>query len=112
MIRALTITAGLLLALAGGSSTQSVPPAADLDSLLAPVALYPDQLLGPMLVCAGNPGKISALSEWMRSQTVKGSELQAAASQSGFDDCFVALVLFPDVVHWMDSQSAWMAKVG
>jgi Protein of unknown function (DUF3300) len=34
-----------------------------LDRLLAPIALYPDQLLAQMLVCAENPGKIGALAE-------------------------------------------------
>ena len=112
MIRASILAAVLLLA-TGGPSTQSAATAADLDSLLAPVALYPDQLLGPMLVCAGNPGKVAALSEWMRShESVKGSDLQAAAAQAGFDDSYVALILFPEVVNWMASQSAWMSKVG
>ena len=107
------ILAGALLIVGSGTPTQSVPSAGDLDTLLAPVALYPDQLLGPMLICAGNPGKVAALSEWMRSQqSLKGSDLQAAAVQAGFEDCHAALVLFPDVVNWMESQSAWMSKVG
>ena len=113
MTRALILGAALLIASGSASPTQSVPSAADLDNLLAPVALYPDQLLAPMLVCAGNPGKVAALSEWMRSQqSLKGTDLQAAAAQSGFEDCHAALVLFPDVVNWMESQSAWMSKVG
>jgi hypothetical protein len=113
MTRVFMLAAGLLLAANGGKPAQTVPQAADLDTLLAPVALYPDQLLGPMLVCAGNPGKVAALSEWMHSQqSLKGSDLQAAAAQSGFDDSYVALVLFPEVVNWMASQSVWMSKVG
>jgi len=111
MTRALILAAGLLLAASSGAATQQA--AADLDSLLAPVALYPDQLLGPMLMCAGNPGKVAALTEWMRShESEKGSDLQAAAAGAGFDDCHVALLLFPDVVNWMESQSVWMSKVG
>src|SRR5215467_16070360 len=102
MTRALILGAALLI-VGSGTPPQSVPSAADLDTLLAPVALYPDQLLGPMLICAGNPGKVAALSEWMRSQqSLKGSELSAAATQSGFEDCHAALVLFPEVVHWME----------
>jgi hypothetical protein len=113
MTRAFILAAGLLLAANSGKPAQPVPQAADLDTLLAPVALYPDQLLGPMLVCAGNPGKVAALSEWMRSQqSLKGSDLQAAAAESGFDDGYVVLVPFPEVVNWMASQSVWMSKVG
>src|SRR5580765_5315402 len=110
MTRALILAAGLLLAASSGAATQQA--AADLDSLLAPIALYPDQLLGPMLICAGNPGKVAAFDEWLRSQTAKGSDLQAAAVQGGFEDCHAALVPFPEVVTWMSSQSAWMSKVG
>jgi hypothetical protein len=112
MTRALILAAGLLVTASSGPATQA-QAAADLDSLLAPVALYPDQLLGPMLMCASNPGKVAALTEWMRShESAKGSDLQAAAAAAGFEDCHIALLLFPDVLNWMESQSAWMSKVG
>ncbi len=85
----------------------------ELDKLLAPVALYPDALLSEMLLCASNPGKVGALSEWLRShETQKGSELQDAARAAGFDASFAALVLFPDVVNWMAGESEWMARLG
>ena len=110
----LVSAAFVALALTGPAATgAAAPSAADLDKLLAPIALYPDQLLGPMLVSAGNPGKVGALSEWLRSHdTPKGTELQEAAAQSGFDDSYVALVLFPDVVDWMAGQIDWTTRVG
>ena len=53
------------------------------DRLLAPIALYPDQLLAQMLLCAANPGKVAALGEWLGSnQSLKGAELQDAAAKS------------------------------
>ena len=59
------------------------------------------------------PARSGALAEWLAShETPKGSELQAAASASGFDDSFVALVLFPDVVHYMATQADWTRRVG
>jgi hypothetical protein len=88
------------------------PSASELDTLLAPVALYPDQLLAPMLIAAGNPASIGALNEWLRSQPSKGSELQSIAQQAGFDDSLVALVIFPDVINWMASRVDWTTKVG
>jgi uncharacterized protein DUF3300 len=83
-----------------------------MDKLLAPVALYPDQLLSQMLIAAQNPGKIGALNEWLASQSLTGSELQDAAGKSGFDGSFVALVLFPQVVTYMASQTDWTARLG
>jgi Protein of unknown function (DUF3300) len=113
-MKRLLIAIAVFGVLAGGGTVavQKAAAPADLDTLLAPVALYPDQLLGPMLICAGNPGKVAALEEWLRSQTAKGSDLQNAAMQGGFEDCHAALVLFPQVVAWMASQSPWMSKVG
>src|SRR5579859_1705178 len=109
-MRALILLVGLLVAAGGG--TPSPPSPADLDALLGRVALYPDQLLGPMLISAGNPATVGALNEWMGShEGLKGSDLQAAAATAGFGDSYAALVLFPDVVKWMASQLDWTTKV-
>ncbi|HTG98702.1 MAG TPA: DUF3300 domain-containing protein [Vicinamibacterales bacterium] len=83
-----------------------------LDKLMAPVALYPDSLLAQMLMSATNPAKVGALAEWMASQSAKGTALQEAATKSGFDASFAALVLFPDVVNYMAGNMDWTTKVG
>jgi uncharacterized protein DUF3300 len=94
-------------------TTKPPTSAADLDRLLAPIALYPDQLLAQMLLCATNPGKLGALSEWLAShQNLKGTELQDAATKSGFDPSYVALVLFPDVLHTMASNMDSTTRIG
>jgi hypothetical protein len=94
------------------TSSPALTPA-DLDRLLAPVALYPDALLGQLLLAAGNPGKVGALSEWLQShENLGGSELQDAARNAGFDASFASLAVFPDVVHWMAGQPEWTAKLG
>jgi Protein of unknown function (DUF3300) len=97
-------------------STSSAKPSGSpdsIDQLLAPIALYPDALLGNMLLSAANPGKVGALSEWLLSQSsLKGTELQDAARKAGFEDSFVALVVFPDVVNYMAGQMEWTAKLG
>ena len=99
--------------LQAGTTTKASLKPDDLDRLLAPVALYPDQLLAQMLLCAANPGKVGALNEWLAShQTLKGSELQDAATKSGFEPSFVALVLFPEVVSTMAEQLDWTTRLG
>jgi hypothetical protein len=83
-----------------------------LDRLLAPIALYPDQLLAQMLLAAENPGKIGALAEWMAANpSMKGSDLQDAATKSGFEPSFVALVVFPDVVNAMAGNPDATTKI-
>jgi hypothetical protein len=107
------IVAVSIALLASGRAGVSAGAPADLDALLAPVALYPDQLLAQMLLCAANPGMVGALSEWLRSHdTVKGSELQNAAVASGFTDSFAAIAIFPDVVDYMAGRIDWTTQLG
>ena len=96
---------------AGAVSKQPATPD-ELDRLLAPIALYPDQLLAQMLLCASNPGKVATLHEWLASQTLKGSELQDAATKSGFEASFAALVLFPQVVEAMAGDLDRTSRLG
>jgi hypothetical protein len=98
---------------AAATTSKSTTSPEALDRLLAPVALYPDQLLAQMLLCAGNPGKIAALQEWLAShEGLKGTELQDAAVKSGFEPSFVALVLFPQVVGYMAGNMEWTTQLG
>jgi uncharacterized protein DUF3300 len=93
-------------------SSQPAPKPEELDRLLAPIALYPDALLGQMLLAAGNPGKVGTLAEWLRSQTLAGTELQTAAKAAGFDDSLVAIAIFPDVVNAMANRMDATSAIG
>jgi hypothetical protein len=74
----------------------------DPEQLLAPIALYPDQLLAQMLMSAGDPAKVTELNQWLtKNGALKGSDLQDAAVKAGFEPSFVALALFPKVVAAM-----------
>jgi Protein of unknown function (DUF3300) len=95
------------------ASTKPATTPDSLDRLLAPIALYPDQLLAQMLLCAANPGKVATLGEWLASNTaLKGSDLQDAAAKSGFEPPYVALVLFPQVVNAMATDQQWTTSLG
>jgi hypothetical protein len=129
--RSVAAMAGLLFLWSGstsriGSASQAAPtaksapaaqsaPAAtpqELDALLAPIALYPDALLGQILLSATKPAAVGALAEWLSSQQVKGTALQDAAKASGFEESFVALALFPDVVLKMAEQIDRTTRLG
>jgi len=115
---------------AGAQSTQAKPaqqpaaPAAPvapatpiapatLDKLLAPVALYPDQLLTQMLLCTSNPPKVQELSGWLvRNAELTGTAMQTAAEKAGFEPSFVVLALFPQVVNYMADNIAWTRELG
>jgi Protein of unknown function (DUF3300) len=88
-------------------------PAAEIDGLMAPVALYPDQLLAQMLVCAATPARVTDLDKWLKTNPpFKGTALQDAAKQSKFEPSFVALVPFPQVVDFMATNLDWTTEVG
>ena len=114
------VAVGLSAAALGGTQgqkapapSQAVPAPAELDKLIAPVALYPDTLLGQVLMCAGKPPRVGALSEWLRSNDqLKGTALQDAATAAGFEPACVALVIFPDVINAMAGRLDWTASVG
>jgi hypothetical protein len=88
-------------------------PAASLEQLLAPIALYPDSLLAQMLMCATETGKLVELDKWLKANpALKGTALQDAAVKQGFEPSFVALVLFPQVVSTMVEQISSTALIG
>jgi hypothetical protein len=93
-------------------AAQTKPPS-DVDSLLAPVALYPDSLLAQILMCAGDPPSVTKLDGWLKANAkLKGTELQDAAVTAGFEPSFVALALFPQVVSSMAAKIDWTTLVG
>jgi len=94
-------------------SAQQTQTPSDIDSLVAPIALYPDQLLAQILMCAGDPDSVRNLDAFLKANPkLKGTELQDAALLKGFEPSFVALALFPDVVQRMAARIDWTKLVG
>jgi hypothetical protein len=86
---------------------------ADVDRLLAPVALYPDQLLAQMLLCTADTAQVTKLATWLKANaSLKGTDLQDQATVDGFEASFVALTLFPQVVNYMATQLEWTTNLG
>src|SRR5215510_5308557 len=100
----------------GSVRAQSATPAtqfSSVDQLLAPIALYPDQLLAQILISAGDPAKVGELDTWMQNNRhMKGTQMQDAAVKAGFDASYVALTLFPQVVTKMATDVAWTTQLG
>jgi hypothetical protein len=85
----------------------------EVDGLIAPVALYPDQLLAQMLVSATTPARVKELDAWLKTNPpFTGTALQDAARQAGYEPSLVALVLFPQVVDFMATNLDWTTEVG
>ena len=97
---------------AAASSGQAANPA-ELDRLLAPIALYPDQLLAQILPCATEPAGVKALDQFLKGHpTLKGTDLQDAAVKDNFEPSFVAMALFPQIVKQMASELESTTRLG
>src|SRR6185436_4578427 len=98
MTKRITFIALLALLVGCGSPPGTVAartqtgPISHLDQLLAPIALYPDQLLAQILLSAAEPAKVVELDAWLKkNQSLKGTQLQDAAVKAGFEPSLVAL---------------------
>jgi hypothetical protein len=112
-IATLTQSLNQSVARAMAGQAQQTPTAEELDRLLAPVALYPDQLLGQILQASQNPGPVEALNLFItKNPTLKGTALQDAVTNAGFDPTLVTLALFPQVVKMMSDQLQWTTNIG
>ena len=84
-----------------------------LEELLAPIALYPDQLLGQILAASINSQEVLDGGNWLlQNQTLKGNELSTAAQKAGFGPAMLALVQYPTVVDMMCQQIDWTKQLG
>ena len=84
-----------------------------LDDLVAPIALYPDQLLGQLLVAAVNSQEVLDLGNWLiQNQNIKPDAAPAAAKAAGFSPSAQYLAAFPQVVDNMCQEFDWTKQLG
>jgi hypothetical protein len=84
-----------------------------LDSLVAPIALYPDSLLAQVLAASTYPLEIVQAHRWLKANTkLKGEELTKAAAKQPWDPSVQALVAFPDVLKRLDEGLQWTTDLG
>ncbi len=84
-----------------------------LDNLVAPVALYPDQLLSQVLAASTYPLEIVEAQQWIRQNGyLRGSQLVDAAKQQNWDPSVQALVIFPDTLAMLNRDVQWTTALG
>jgi hypothetical protein len=84
-----------------------------LETLVAPVALYPDDLLGQVLVASTYPLEIVEAGQWLQqNQNLQGPALVNAARQQNWDPSVQALVVFPEVLAKLNSDIHWTTDLG
>jgi hypothetical protein len=122
------IALALLFAAPQAALAQTPPPAqqasapaqqqqllnnAQLDSLLAPIALYPDALLSEVLMASTYPLEVVEADRWLGSNKgLKGDALKAALDKQSWDDSVKSLCATPDVLDMMSNQLSWTQQLG
>src|SRR5437667_5990099 len=97
------------------TTTEEAPklPNGELDSLVAPIALYSDPLLAQTLAASTYPLEIIQLQQWMdRNKNLKGKALADAVAKQPWDPSVQGLVEFPDVVQRMAGNVQWTTDLG
>ncbi|MBX3388090.1 MAG: DUF3300 domain-containing protein [Phycisphaeraceae bacterium] len=84
-----------------------------LDQLVAPIALYPDDLLTQMLMASTYPIEIVQADRWVKAHTdLKGDALAKALESETWDASVKSLVQFPDVLSMMSEKLDITSKIG
>ncbi|MCU0554554.1 MAG: DUF3300 domain-containing protein, partial [Syntrophales bacterium] len=85
----------------------------ELDQLLAPIALYPDELLTQILMASTYPLEVVQAERWAKqNKSLKGDALKSALDKQPWDASVKALVPFPDVLSMMSEKLEWTQKLG
>jgi Protein of unknown function (DUF3300) len=100
--------------LAPAAANEAPPiPADQLDSLVAPIALYPDPLLAQTLAASTYPLEVIQLEQWYaNNKYLKDKALADAVAKQPWDPSVQALVAFPDVVQRMAGNIQWTTDLG
>ena len=95
------------------SPAYTPPTAAQLISLLAPVAVFPDKLVAQVLAASSYPDQITQANVWLsQNASLKGDALQQAIDKQDWDPSVKAIAVFPDVLHQMANNIPWTTALG
>jgi len=98
------------------SATQAEAPKIpndQLDSLVAPIALYPDPLLAQVLAASTYPLEIMQLQQWLgKHKDLKDKALVDAVEKQNWDPSVQALAPLPDVVKRLSDDIQWTTDLG
>jgi hypothetical protein len=86
-----------------------------LDAMLAPIALYPDELLTQTLMASTYPLQVVAAARWLEkdnNKDLKGDGLAKALESQNWDPSVKSLVPFPQVIAMMNDNLEWTQQLG
>jgi Protein of unknown function (DUF3300) len=88
---------------------------AQLDQMVAPIALYPDQLLTQVLMASTFPQQLVDAQNWLQDShnaSLKGDDLANALTPLPWDPSVKSLVAFPQIIAMMVNHLDWTQALG
>ena len=84
-----------------------------LEQLLAPIALYPDDLIAQVLMASTYPLDVVQADRWVRqNRDLSGDALATSLEEQDWDPSVKSLVNFPQVLSMMSERLDWTQKLG
>ena len=88
-------------------------PPEQLDSLVAPIALYPDPLLAQTLAASTYPLEMIQLQQWMaKNPNLKDKALADAVAKQPWDPAVQSMAAFPEAVKRLADDVQWTTDLG
>lgn len=98
---------------AEAASTSRAFTQAQIEQLVAPIAIYPDSLIAQILMAATYPLEIVQASRWIeKNPGLKGKALENALASQKWDASVKSLTNFPDVLKRMSDNLDWTQDLG
>src|SRR6478672_3998714 len=107
--------------IAAAQATDAKPPEPEqtllkpeqLDALVAPIALYPDDLLANLLAASTYPLEVVQADRWLKERkNLKGDALKTEVEKQAWDDSVKALTSTADVLSMMSDKVDWTKNLG
>lgn len=87
--------------------------AAQLEQLVAPIALYPDTLVAQVVAASTYSGQIADADRWRQMQgSASPDQIVAGADAQNWDPSVKALTAFPRLLAQMDRNLQWTTDLG
>ena len=84
-----------------------------LEALVAPIALYPDELLANVLAASTYPLEVVQADRWLKERkTLKGDALKAEVEKQTWDDSVKALAQHRGRISMMSDKVDWTKNLG
>jgi uncharacterized protein DUF3300 len=94
-------------------ATYAAPTPDQLYQLVAPIALFPDNLLAQVLAASTFPDQVTAAWNYLQQNPgLKGPQLMQSVDGQSWDNSVKGLTQFPDVLQQMSGSLSWTSSLG